>query len=205
MNGAVTEATNSFAYREYLKPEIMLRLYAQGAFPIADEKTKVINWYVPEVRAIIPLDNYNCPRSLKKVLVNSNFEFRFDYDFLSVVKNCAKRKSTWISDELIDAYLKLDKLGYMHTVETWQNNKLVGGLYGVAIKGAFFGESMFSKVTQASKAALVKLLEHLKRKNFVLLDVQIMTQHLKMFGAIEIDFNQYQAMLLKAYSVECSF
>lgn len=201
----MTGIKKNFDYKDFLKPDKMIRLYAQGAFPMADENTRIINWYMPEIRAIIPLDNFNYPRSLKKYIANSNFEFRFDFDFQQVVRNCAKRKSTWISEELIEAYLRLDKLGYMHTVETWRNNKIVGGLYGVAIKGAFFGESMFSKVTQASKAALVKLIEHLIRKKFVLLDVQFLTPHLKMFGAIEIDFKKYQTLLIKAYSTNCQF
>ncbi len=194
-----------FSYKDYLKPEIMLRLYSQGAFPMADEKTGIINWYMPERRAIIPLDNYNYPRSLKKIISESNFEYKFDTDFLSVVKNCTNRKPTWISEELIKAYLRLNKLGFIHTVETWQKGKLVGGLYGVTIKGAFFGESMFSKVSQASKAALIKLIEHLNKKKYALLDVQYLTPHLKMFGAIEISFEQYEELLVKAYKVGCKF
>jgi leucyl/phenylalanyl-tRNA--protein transferase len=183
----------------------MLRLYAQGAFPMADEKTGIINWYLPEKRTVIPLDNYNTPRSLKKVIKESGFNFKIDDDFLSVVKNCANRKPTWISDELIEAYLQLEKLGYVHTVETWQKGKLVGGLYGIAIRGAFFGESMFSKVSQASKAALIKLIEHLNQKQFTLLDVQYMTPHLKMFGAVEISFEEYEELLVKAYKKEIKF
>ncbi len=193
------------SYKEYLEPEIMLRLYSQGAFPMADEKSGNISWYLPEKRTIIPLEKYNFPRSLKKIIKNSGFEFRFDTDFISVVRNCANRKSTWISEELIEAYLRLDKLGYIHTVETYQKDKLVGGLYGIAIKGAFFGESMFSKVTQASKTALIKLIEHLKENKFVLLDVQFMTPHLKMFGAIEISFEEYQQLLVKAYKTSYKF
>jgi leucyl/phenylalanyl-tRNA--protein transferase len=194
-----------FSYKEYLKPEIMLRLYSQGAFPMADEKTKIINWYMPEERTIIPLNKYNYPRSLKKAISESCFEYKFDTDFLSVVKNCADRKPTWISEELIEAYLRLNKLGFIHTVEIWQKGKLVGGLYGIAIKGAFFGESMFSKVSQASKAALIKLIEHLNKKKYSLLDVQYMTPHLKMFGAIEISFEQYVELLIKAYKTDCKF
>jgi leucyl/phenylalanyl-tRNA--protein transferase len=194
-----------FSYRDYLEPEIMLRLYLQGAFPMADEKTGIINWYMPEKRTIIPLDNYNYPRSLKKVITESKFEYKFDTDFHSVVKNCANRSSTWISEELIEAYLRLNKLGFIHTVETWQKGKLVGGLYGVAIKGAFFGESMFSKVSQSSKAALIKLIEHLNQKKFALLDVQYMTPHLKMFGAIEISFEEYEQLLLEARKKNCLF
>jgi leucyl/phenylalanyl-tRNA--protein transferase len=106
---------------------------------------------------------------------------------------------------LIEAYLRLNNLGFIHTVETWQKGKLVGGLYGVTIKGAFFGESMFSKISQASKAALIKLIEHLNNKQYALLDVQYMTPHLKMFGAVEINFEEYAKLLMEAYKVECKF
>ena len=196
---------NEIIGSDLLKPENMLRLYASGAFPMADEKTNEINWYMPEIRTIIPLNNYNIPRSLKKFLETSDFEFRYDNDFLSVVKNCADRETTWISGKLIDAYLNLHKNGHIHTVETWRKGKLVGGLYGVTFRGAFFGESMFSKVEQASKAALVKLIERLNENNFMILDVQYMTEHLKMFGAEEITFKEYQQLLFKSYQRDCRF
>ncbi len=188
---------NEISSADLLKPENMLRLYASGAFPMADEKTEEINWYMPEVRTIIPLENFNIPRSLKKFLETSDFEFKYDNDFLSVVKNCADRETTWISEKLIDAYLKLNKIGNIHTVETWQKGKLVGGLYGVTFRGAFFGESMFSKIEQASKAALVKLIERLNEKKFVILDVQYTTEHLKMFGATEISLKNTNNCFLK--------
>ncbi|MCL5029563.1 MAG: leucyl/phenylalanyl-tRNA--protein transferase [Bacteroidetes bacterium] len=196
---------NKFDQSEFLKPHNMLRLYASGAFPMADESTGEINWYMPEVRTIIPLNNYNIPRSLKKEISKLNFEARFDVDFIPVVNGCAKRKRTWISKELIEAYLRLQNLGHVHTVETWLNNKLVGGLYGITFKGAFFGESMFSRVSQASKFALVKLIEHLNEREFVVLDVQYLTEHLKMFGAKEISFDEYNQLLLSAYERECKF
>ncbi|MBK9097188.1 MAG: leucyl/phenylalanyl-tRNA--protein transferase [bacterium] len=177
----------------------MIRLYASGAFPMADAGTGNINWYLPDVRTIIPLDNYNIPRSTKKAIEDKNFEIRFDTDFEGVLEGCADRESTWISEELKDAYRRLKKRGHIHTVETWKNGKLAGGLYGVTFRGAFFGESMFSKISQASKAALVALLKHLKEKDFVLLDVQYMTEHLKMFGAIEISFEEYTKLLHRAY------
>ena len=194
-----------FDQSEFLKPHNMIRLYASGAFPMADESTGEINWYLPEVRTIIPLNNYNFPRSLKKEIQKLKFEVKFDVDFLPIVNNCAKRNKTWISKELIEAYLQLDKIGHVHTVETWQGNKLVGGLYGITFKGAFFGESMFSGVSQASKFALVKLIEHLNEKNFAVLDVQYMTEHLRMFGAKEISFDEYNQLLLTAYQRECKF
>lgn len=190
---------------DLLKPRNMLRLYASGAFPMADSDTGEINWYLPDVRTIIPLDNYHVPRSFRKFLTQTDFNIRIDFDFLPVVKGCASRDKTWISDKLIEAYEKLKELGHIHTVETWQNNKLVGGLYGITYKGAFFGESMFSYVPQASKFALVKLLEHLNEKEFVMLDVQYMTEHLRMFGAAEISFPEYDRLLQISYTNDCEF
>jgi len=189
-----------FNPKELLKPDNMLRLYASGAFPMADAETGSINWYLPEVRTIIPLNNYNIPRTAKKAIEDKNFEIRFDSDFDGVLEGCADRESTWISDELKAAYRRLKKRGHIHTVETWKDGMLVGGLYGVTFRGAFFGESMFSQVSQASKAALAALLKHLNEKNFVLLDVQYMTEHLKMFGAVEISFEEYTKLLHKAYA-----
>lgn len=194
-----------FNPEDLLKPYNMLRLYASGAFPMADEHTDEISWYMPDIRTIIPLDNYNIPRSFKKFLSETDFQVRFDFDFLTIVKHCADREKTWISDKLIDAYKSLNELGHIHTVETWRNNKLIGGLYGISYKGAFFGESMFSLVPQASKFALVKLIEHLNVNDFVLLDVQYMTEHLKMFGAQEITFSEYDMILRNAYERDCEF
>ncbi len=194
-----------FDPKELLKPENMIRLYASGAFPMADAETGNINWYLPDIRTIIPLDNYNIPRSTKKVIDEQNFEIRFDNDFEGVLEGCSDRESTWISEELKSAYRRLKKRGHIHTVETWKNGKLVGGLYGVTFRGAFFGESMFSKVSQASKAALAALLKHLKEKEFVLLDVQYMTEHLKMFGAVEISFEEYTKLLHKGYGQMIEF
>jgi leucyl/phenylalanyl-tRNA--protein transferase len=190
---------------EFLKPDNMLRLYATGAFPMADEKSGAIEWYLPETRCIIPLDNFNIPRSTRKEITNKRFEIKIDFDPLSIIRGCASREHTWISEKLIDAYKRLIKRGHLHSVETWQNDELVGGLYGIAFRGAFFGESMFSKVTQASKASLLHLLHHLSDNDFVLLDVQYMTEHLKMFGAIEITFEDYRSRLLDAYQRICIF
>lgn len=198
MNNKYEKSKNLF------EPENMIMLYAQGAFPMADEDGK-LDWYFPEVRTIIPIDNFNIPRSLKKFLEKSDFEFRFDTCTMEVVKNCAKRETTWISEELIIAYNKIMKKGFLHSVEVFKNNLLVGGLYGVTFGSAFFGESMFSKVSQASKAALATLLQRLKEKNFTLLDVQYKTSHLEMFGAIEISLEEYQKMLINSYSKRLNF
>jgi len=139
------------------------------------------------------------------VIDDESFEIKFNTDFEGVLEGCADRESTWISDELKSAYRRLRKRGDIHTVETWKDGELVGGLYGITFRGAFFGESMFSKVSQASKAALVALLIHLKEKDFVLLDVQYMTEHLKMFGAVEISFEEYTKLLHKAYAKASKF
>mgnify|MGYP001593701679 CR=1 FL=1 len=189
---------------DLLKPENMILMYARGAFPMADE-TGSINWYMPETRTIIPINDFNLPRSLKIFLEKTDFEFRYDTDTLGVIKKCAYRESTWISNELIEAYRGLQKLGNLHSVEVYQKNVLIGGLYGVTYRSAFFGESMFSKIPQASKCALVKLLERLREKGFTLLDFQYQTDHLKMFGAKEISFQEFAELLLKSYQKDISF
>jgi leucyl/phenylalanyl-tRNA--protein transferase len=199
------DSRNQFDPKELLKPDNMIRLYASGAFPMANDRTGTINWYMPDVRTILPLDKYNLPRSARKAIEKKNFEIKFDTDFTNVIMGCSDREETWISRELIAAYKRLRKRGHVHTVETWLNGELVGGLYGVTFRGAFFGESMFSKVSEASKAALIALINHLIEKDFLLLDVQYMTEHLQMFGAIEITFDEYTKLLHSAYTRGCEF
>lgn len=189
---------------DLLNPKNMILLYARGAFPMA-EKSGNINWYMPEIRTVIPLDSYNVPRSLRKFMKEIDFEYTLDKATMEVVSECASRNETWINDKLINAYERIMELGHLHSVEVYQKNKLVGGLYGVTFRGAFFGESMFSKVSQASKAALVKLLEHLNKKGYRVLDVQYYTEHLAMFGAREISFDEYVAMLKSSYQWDVSF
>ena len=199
------DSRNQFDPKELLKPDNMLRLYASGAFPMANNKTGTISWYMPEVRTIIPLDNYNIPRSARKAIEKINFDIKFDTDFTSVIMGCADREETWLSKDLIDAYKRLRKRGHVHCVGSWLDGKLVGGLYGVTFRGAFFGESMFSKVSEASKAALIALIKHLGEKDFLLLDVQYLTEHLRMFGAVEITFDEYTKLLHSAYTRGCEF
>lgn len=190
---------------ESLQPKNMLLLYSIGAFPMADNNSDEINWYRPDVRCIIPLDNYNIPRSLKKVIQNSTYQIKFDNSILEVILNCSKRKETWISPKLIEAYKGLIKLGVVHSVEVWDKAIMVGGLYGIAYKGAFFGESMFSLKPQTSKIALYYLIQNLIEKDFTLLDVQYQTEHLAMFGAKEISFENYKLFLEAAYKKEVKF
>lgn len=189
---------------DLLDPKNMILLYARGAFPMAEASGR-INWYMPEIRTIIPLDDFKVPRSLKKFMKETSFTFTYDKLTMEVVKNCSDRNETWINEKLIKAYEGMKQLGHLHSVEVYEKNKLVGGLYGVTFRGAFFGESMFSKKSQASKAALVKLVERLNEKGFRVLDVQYYTEHLGMFGAREISFDEYASLLKQAYKWEISF
>lgn len=190
--------------QELLEPKFMMSMYASGAFPMTEENGD-INWYLPDTRAIIKINEFSIPKSLKKFMETSDFEFKYDKDVIKTVKECAKRDKTWISNELIKAYKKLMEFGYLHSVEVYQKSKLVGGLFGVTYKGAFFGESMFSNVSQASKSAMVKLFERLKEKDFLFVDVQFRTKHLAMFGAKEISFQEYVKLLIKAYLNDVRF
>lgn len=183
---------------ELLEPNLMITMYARGAFPMAEEDGE-INWYLPDIRTVIPINEFSVPRSLKKFMETSDFDFKYDTNTMDVVKECADRKETWISRDLIKAYKRLTNLGYLHSVEVYQRNILVGGLFGVAFRGAFFGESMFSKKSQASKTALVKLFERLQKNCFTIVDVQYMTDHLAMFGTKEIPFEEYEELLTDAY------
>jgi len=191
----------------FLQPEMMLRLYRSGAFPMAESKESTkVEWYMPEIRAIIPLDNFNIPRSFKKFLRESTFTIHFDRDFAAVVEGCASREETWISPRLTEAYMRLHRRGYIHTVEVYdEEDKIAGGLYGIAIGGVFFGESMFSYKPQSSKTALYHLIIRLREKEFAMLDVQIMNEHLRMFGAVEIPDYQYKEMLAMGLEKKCRF
>lgn len=183
----------------------LLAAYKCGMFPMANEKTGKINWYEPEKRAILPLYGLRISRSLNRKIKHKTYSVSFDKSFREVITNCSKRTTTWISDEIIESYQNLFSLGYVHSVETWKRKKLVGGLYGVSIGGAFFGESMFSVEVDASKVALVKLVEHLNKKNFILVDCQFMTSHLKSLGAIDIPKTEYLTLLSRAINLSTNF
>lgn len=186
--------------------ELLLTAYSSGYFPMADSRDGEIHWYSPDPRAIIPLNAFKISRSLKQTIMKNIFEIRIDHSFEDVIRNCAKRDETWISEEIVQSYLELHRLDYAHSIESWHNKKLVGGLYGVALGGAFFGESMFSIMKDASKVTLVALVKRLKQKGFKLLDTQYITPHLKKFGAVEIDRDEYLQKYLKpAIAIKCLF
>lgn len=188
-----------------IKPSLLLEAYASGYFPMADSRNGPIYWYSPDPRAIIPLDNFKISRSLRQTIRKGIFDIRIDTCFEDVICSCADRKSTWISDEIIRSYIELHRLNYAHSVESWYKDTLVGGLYGVALGAAFFGESMFTKMRDASKVALVYLVKHLREKGFDLLDTQFLTPHLARFGAIEISRESYLKKLKVAIQKECKF
>lgn len=187
-----------------IEPELLLQGYRLGVFPMAMEDDSIA-WFSPDPRAIIPLERFHVPHALRRVKRKQTFEIKIDSRFGDVIRACAERKDTWINDEIIESYEKLHELGYAHSVEAWSNGKLAGGLYGVAMGGAFFGESMFHEVTDASKMALVALVERLRTKKFVLLDTQWLTPHLAQFGAIEISRTEYLHRLTGAVELERGF
>jgi len=188
----------------YLNPELLLHAYAQGVFPMAMEKNE-IGWFSPDPRGILPLEDFHIPHGLARRLKNHRFEIRIDTDFAGVMRACAKRKETWINKEILSSYCTLHALGHAHSVEAWNGEKLVGGLYGVAMGGAFFGESMFHTETDASKIALHALIVRLRERGFGLLDTQWVTPHLATFGGISIPRSKYLKMLAENVHRECAF
>jgi len=191
-----------------LDPRQLLYAYAQGIFPMAHDDG-AIYWYDPDPRAILPLDAFHVPRRLARTVRQEPFDVRVDSAFREVIEACAApapgRESTWISAEIIEAYDRLHGLGFAHSVEAWQEDQLVGGLYGVAINSFFAGESMFSQERDASKVTLVHLVERLKAKGFLLLDIQFMTDHFRQFGAVEIPRSDYKTRLAEALQKENDF
>ena len=184
--------------------ELLLQGYRLGVFPMAMEDDSIA-WFSPDPRAVIPLESFHVPHALGRVARKKLFEIKIDQRFGEVIRACAKRRDTWINSEIIHSYERLHKLGYAHSVEAWKNQKLAGGLYGVAVGGAFFGESMFHRVTDASKIALVALVERLRTQKFALLDTQWNTPHLQQFGAVEISRAQYLKMLKRAVDLPRKF
>jgi leucyl/phenylalanyl-tRNA--protein transferase len=193
-----------------LTPEILLRTYAAGIFPMAESaEDPTLFWVDPETRGILPLENFRVSRGLQRKLRRGSFEVRCDTAFEEVVRACAaktsERPTTWINEEIIRLYLGLHAMGHAHSVECWRDGELAGGLYGVCIGGAFFGESMFSRASDASKIALAHLVARLRRGGYQLLDTQFVTSHLEQFGVTEIGRNEYQEILSSALATDASF
>lgn len=188
-----------------LAPDRLIAAYTVGIFPMADDEGD-LHWLAPDPRCVIELDRFTVSRSLRSVVRRGVFEMAVDRAFGEVIAACADRADgTWISAEIREAYVELHRMGFAHSVESWKDGELAGGLYGVSIGGAFFGESMFHRQTDASKAALVALVERLRERGYMLLDVQFATDHLRQFGAVEIPRPVYERRLRQAVRMRCSF
>jgi len=186
-----------------ITPDLLLRAYASGLFPMADSADDPdLFWVEPEIRGVLPLDAFHIPKRLARTVRQSQFDIRVNTAFDEVVAACAEsvenRPSTWINSTISKLYSSLHQLNHAHSVEAWLDGELVGGLYGVSLRRAFFGESMFSRVTDASKVCLVHLVDRLRDRKFVLLDTQFTTEHLKRFGAIDVPREDYADMLAEA-------
>ena len=195
--------------RAQLTPERMIAEYRQGRFPMAGKLGR-ISWHEPETRAILPLDDrFHVARNLRRLIQSQRFEIRFDSAFQEVISACAspgpRREITWLSAEMIAAYCRLHRLGYAHSFEAWRDGRLVGGGYGVAIGGLFAGESMFTRESNASKVALVHHTERLRERGFRLCDAQILNDHTRQFGAIEVLSAEYRELLAQALAANAHY
>lgn len=198
------------AQQTKLTAELVLRAYAAGIFPMAENRDDpTVFWVDPRVRGVLPLETFHVPRKLRKVLRRGEFDVTCDTAFADVIDQCAEtteqRHETWINNEIRTAYIDLHRRGFAHSVECWRDGELVGGLYGVSLGSAFFGESMFSRATNASKVALVHLVARLKSANYRLLDTQFVTEHLRQFGAVEIPCRVYLERLEDAIRYQTMF
>ena len=204
-------AGGSYARRmPILSPQLLLCAYASGLFPMANDRhDPTIHWIEPRRRGILPLDGFRQPRSLRKAVRRQRYEIRADAAFERVIEACAaprpERPRTWLNEELIGLYCELHEMGFAHSVEAWEGARLVGGLYGVSLGAAFFGESMFTRERDASKIALVALVERLRAGGYGLLDTQFVTDHLRRFGAIEVSAETYRRELQRAIARQAVF
>jgi leucyl/phenylalanyl-tRNA--protein transferase len=187
-----------------ITPELLIRAYSSGIFPMGS-KDGNINWYCPDPRCIIDLENFHVSKRLARTIRQGVFEMKVNTNWDQVIRKCGARSDVWITKRIIDMYTQLHELGYAHSVEAYKDGKLAGGLYGVSLGGAFMGESMFHDVTDASKISLVYLVERLKQRGFTLLDTQYMTEHLRKFSAVEITHQEYLKRLNRALTLDCSF
>ena len=188
-----------------IDPLTLLQAYAQGYFPMADSRTGKLAWDTADPRGVLDLAAFHVPRRLGRTVRQGKYEVRVNTDFEGVVRGCAGREDTWINEAIVQSYLALHRLTYAHSVESWLGGELVGGLYGVALGGAFFGESMFARATDASKVALVALVERLRARGYALLDTQMVTSHMEQFGATTIPLHTYLERLDTALGSHCLF
>lgn len=188
-----------------LTPDLLIRAYSNGLFPMGDDRTGAVRWYAPDPRAHLPLDEFHIPHNLRRRVRRREFSVTSDHAFGTVIRACADRDRTWITQRIIDAYVELHERGNAHSVECWKDDTLAGGLYGVHLGGAFFGESMFFRVSNASKVALVHLVRQLQAGGFTLLDTQYSTAHLERFGVVEIPRGEYMRQLKEALPVEAAW
>ncbi len=180
--------------------------YAQGYFLMENDPNEGLGWYSSRERTLIPLDDrFRYPTSLRRVINQNRFEVRINQAFEEVVEGCADRETTWISEDLKEIYYALHEAGWAHSFETWQGDQLAGGILGIVIRGAFIGESMFFKIPEGSKVAMVKLVEHLRAQEFMLFDVQMMNPHLERFGAYVVQSREYERLLKGAIACQCQF
>ncbi len=200
--------------RLLLTPQLLVAAYCQGMFPMAESRySDRVDWYSPDMRAVLPLDRFRLPRSVRQKINRGVFDIRHDTAFSQVIRSCAAPRpghpDTWINEEVVNAYCQLHELGYAHSVEAWLDDRLVGGLYGVGLAGAFFGESMFHRPdlggTDASKVCLAALVDHLRDRGYVLLDVQLNSAHMTRFGTIDIPRKQYMHRLAEALDLEVTW
>ena len=198
------DARAAFVAGTMISADLLLHAYCNAVFPMAMENGEIA-WFSPDPRAILPLDAFHLPHGLKRALKKGRFEIRVNTAFEAVMRRCAQRKDTWINAEILESYLNLHRRGHAHSVEAWLDGTLAGGLYGVAIGGAFFGESMFHEVTDASKVALHALVIRLRERGFSLLDTQWLTSHLATFGALEIPRSEYRRFLEECLEAPCRF
>ncbi len=200
------DETGHVAMDDPLTPEMLLRAYSIGVFPMAeDRESSDIFWVDPRRRGILPLDGFHISRSLGRRLRQQPYAIRIDTDFAGVVAGCADRPETWINEQITELYNALHRMGFAHSLEVWDGSELVGGVYGVALGGAFFGESMFSRRTDASKIALAYLVDRLSLAGFTVFDTQFVTDHLKSLGGKEVSRADYHRMLAKALQRSADF
>lgn len=204
LNGDLARHTETGQISGVIEPDLLLGAYAQGIFPMGMPEGDLA-WFSPDPRGVLPLEGFHLPHGLARALKKNRFELRYDTAFEAVMRACAEREETWIDEEIVRSYVELHRLGFAHSVEAWREGTLAGGLYGVSLGGAFFGESMFHRETDASKVALCALVERLRERRFALLDLQWVTPHLATFGAIEIPRREYLSRLRKALALPCEF